>query len=42
MRIFHLIFIMIHEYKEKIYTKFGKDSITVKNMNILKKLIEKD
>ncbi len=33
---------MIHEYKEKIYTKFGKDSITVKNMNILKKFIEKD
>lgn len=33
---------MINEYKEKIYTKFGKDSITVKNMNILKNFIEKD
>ena len=33
---------MIHEYKEKIYTKFGKDSITVKNMNILKNFIEED
>lgn len=33
---------MINEYKEKIYTKFGKDSITVKNMNILKNFIEED
>lgn len=33
---------MINEYKEKIYTKFGKDSITVKNMNILKIFIEED
>lgn len=33
---------MINEYKEKIYTKFGKDSISVSNMNILKQFINKD